>query len=205
MFPKKIIFVVPLVVTVILLALPYAIFADNFTMYQNSDSMYPTLLPGDLLVIQKTEINDVNVDDIIAFETHAEGVDVLVRRAIEASAGPDGRFGVDTKGDDEEFHDPWTVYSEEYIGKVVEVNPPAGLLLSDYFRIPVIVILVISAALLAREVIPRKAMEVEQLHCYRCNYRWFPRIINGEAKIPSTCPNKKCRSPYWQTPRKSDR
>ena len=49
-------------------------------MYQNSDAMYPTIFPGDLLIIDRSEINDVVVDDIIAFNTHVEGVDVLLRR-----------------------------------------------------------------------------------------------------------------------------
>ena len=137
-------------------------------MYQNSDSMYPTILPGDLLIIEKSEINDVQVDDIIAFETHAEGVEVLVRRVIEAGSGTDGRFGVDTQGDDEEFHDPWTIYSDGYIGKVVEINPPMGALLSNYFQYPLVAIIVISIALLVRESIPKKGMEIEELECKRC-------------------------------------
>ena len=174
-------------------------------MYQNSDSMYPTILPGDLLIIEKSEINDVKIGDIIAFNTHAEGVDVLVRRVIEASTGANGMYGVDTKGDDEEFHDPWTIYSDEYIGKVIEINPSTGFLLSEYLRYPIVAILVISAALLVREIIPKKGMEVEELTCLRCGKKWFPRVINGKVKIPSTCPKKECTSPYWQTPRKQDK
>ena len=199
---KKIFLIIPIIFTAILLAVPYIVYSDNFIMYQNSDSMYPAILPGDLLIIQKSEINDVKIGDIIAFYTHAEGVDVLVRRVIEAGPGNNGIFGVDTKGDDEEFHDPWTISSEEYIGKVSEINPPIGFLLSDYFRYPIIAILVTSAALLVRESIPKKGMEVEELHCLRCNHSWFPRVINGQVKIPSTCPAKECRSPYWQTKRK---
>ena len=167
--------------------------------------MYPAILPGDLLIIQKSEINDVKIGDIIAFNTHVEGVEILVRRAIEAGPSPDGRFGVDTQGDDEEFHDPWTIYSDDYIGKVVQINPSAGFLLSDYLRYPIVAILVISAALLARESIPKKGIDLEELYCFRCGNRWFPRIINGKTKIPSTCPKKECRSPYWQTPRKTDK
>ena len=174
-------------------------------MYQNSDAMYPAIFPGDLLIIEKSDINDVVVDDIIAFNTHVEGVDVLVRRVIEAGPGNDGQFGVDTQGDDEEFHDPWTVYSDGYIGRLVEINPTLGMMLfSDYFRYPIVIIIVISTVLLIRESIPKKGMEIEELHCLRCNYSWFPRIIDGKAKIPSTCPAKECRSPYWQTPRKTD-
>ena len=90
---KKTLFIIPIIVALLLLAIPYVIYVDNFVMYQNSDSMYPTILPGDLLIIERSEINDVKVDDIIVFNTHIEGVDVLVRRVIEASMGGDGRFG----------------------------------------------------------------------------------------------------------------
>ena len=202
---NKKILVIPIIVAAILLVIPHIVYSDSFVMYQNSDSMYPTILPGDLLIIEKSEINNVVVDDIIAFDTHVEGVDVLVRRVIEAGTGNDGQFGVDTQGDDEEFHDPLTVYSDGYIGKLVEVNPPLGILLTNYFQYPIIIVIVISVALLIRESIPKKGMEIEELHCLRCDYTWFPRIIDGKAKIPSTCPAKECRSPYWQTPRKTEK
>ena len=202
---KKLFLIIPIVIALSLMIIPYVVYFDNFTMYQNSDSMYPAILPGDLLIVEYSEINDVAVDDIIAFETHSEGVEVLVRRVIDASFGSDGRFGVDTQGDDEDFHDPWTIYSDGYIGKVVEINPPIGIItLSNYFIFPLVIIIVICAALFARELIPKKGMEIEELHCLRCDNRWHPRVINGETKIPSTCPKKECRSPYWKTPRKSD-
>ena len=89
---KKIFLIIPIIVAISLLAIPYIIYADSFVMYQNSDAMYPTLFPGDLLIIEKSEISDVVVDDIIAFNTHIEGVDVLVRRVIEASPGDDGKL-----------------------------------------------------------------------------------------------------------------
>ena len=202
---KKILLIIPIIVSILLLTIPYVIYSDNFIMYQNSDSMYPSILPGDLLIVEKSEISNVMIDDIIAFETHSEGVEVLVRRVIDVSLGVDGRFGVDTKGDDVEFHDPWSIYSDGYIGKVVEINPPMGITLSNYFIFPLVIVIVISAVLFARELIPKKGIDLEKLHCHRCEYEWFPRVINGVAKIPSTCPEKKCRSPYWKTPRKTDK
>jgi len=173
-------------------------------MYQNTDSMYPTILPGDLLITEKNDIHDVIVDDIITFETHLDGVEVLVRRVIEVGPGTDGRFGIDTQGDDLEFHDPWAIYADGYIGKVVEINPPMGIMLSNYFIFPLVIIIAINAVLFMRESIPKKGMEIEELHCLRCDNRWHPRVINGETKIPATCPKKECRSPYWQIPRKTD-
>jgi signal peptidase len=202
---KKLFLIIPIIIALSLMIIPYVVYSNNFIMYQNTDSMYPAILPGDLLIVEYSEINDVMINDIIAFETHSEGVEVLVRRVIDASSGTDGIFGVDTKGDDKDFHDPWTIYSDGYIGKVVEINPPMGITLSNYFIFPLVIIIVICAVLFTRELLPKKGMELEELTCLRCGNKWFPRVINGVAKIPSTCPKKECRSPYWKTPRKTDK
>ena len=34
--------------------------------------------------------------------------------------------------------------------------------------------------------------------CYRCGHKWIPRETTTEE--PKECP--KCKSPYWNTPRK---
>ncbi len=36
-----------------------------------------------------------------------------------------------------------------------------------------------------------------QLKCMRCGHSWEAE----SAKFPGTCPNPKCRSPYWSRPR----
>ena len=36
------------------------------------------------------------------------------------------------------------------------------------------------------------------LKCLRCGHSWRPR----EDKLPTVCPNPKCKSPYWNIPRK---
>jgi hypothetical protein len=47
-----------------------------------------------------------------------------------------------------------------------------------------------------------KKITVEQLECNRCFYKWFPRITReGKTVIPKTCPNTKCKSPYWNKER----
>lgn len=33
--------------------------------------------------------------------------------------------------------------------------------------------------------------------CLRCGHIWFPR----SADLPMSCPNRPCRSPYWNRPR----
>ena len=42
-----------------------------------------------------------------------------------------------------------------------------------------------------------KAATVTQLACNRCGRTWYP----SSPKPPGTCPNKDCRSPYWNKKR----
>ena len=41
---------------------------------------------------------------------------------------------------------------------------------------------------------------IEGFMCERCLYRWAPR--HGAKREPTHCP--KCKSPYWNKPRKLD-
>lgn len=41
-------------------------------------------------------------------------------------------------------------------------------------------------------------MKLPTLTCQRCGHFWTPR----KEREPETCPNPKCRSPYWNRPRK---
>ena len=44
-----------------------------------------------------------------------------------------------------------------------------------------------------------KRIQLDQLECLRCGYKWFPRVSHdGRVDEPKTCP--KCRSPYWNKP-----
>jgi len=79
---KRYYLIIPLVVSAILLVIPYALYSGNYIMYVPSDSMYPTLKPNDLLVVKKTSIDEVKVGDIIAFDSHAEGIGVIAHRII---------------------------------------------------------------------------------------------------------------------------
>lgn len=40
---------------------------------------------------------------------------------------------------------------------------------------------------------------IKQLECLRCGYKWYPNSPNP----PKYCANKKCRSPYWDKPRRA--
>lgn len=200
---KKILIAIPLGVAVILLIFPFAIYSGNQIMTVTSDSMFPTLKPNDIIIVKPVGIDEINKGDIIAFDSHTEGIGIIAHRTIEIFEIGD-KIGIDTKGDHLDEPDLWTVYDEDLVGIVSEVNPDTAILFAESVRYFLVAIIVVTGVLLARESIPKKSIEVKELSCERCHYRWHPRIIDGKVKIPETCPNKNCRSPYWQTPRRTD-
>ncbi|MDD3840100.1 MAG: hypothetical protein PHP06_05945 [Clostridia bacterium] len=48
------------------------------------------------------------------------------------------------------------------------------------------------------EEIRQVALSLLKQKCLRCGYEFLPRT----EKLPKTCPNKACKSPYWNTPYK---
>ena len=42
-------------------------------------------------------------------------------------------------------------------------------------------------------------LEMKVHNCNRCEYEWA-----GKLEVPKTCANPKCRTPYWNKPRKRD-
>ena len=200
---NKLYIVIPLAAAVGFLIFPFVIYHGNQIMVVTSDSMFPALKPHDLIVVKRVSIDKVKEGDIIAFDSHVEGIGIIAHRATVISE-IDGEIGIDTQGDHIEEPDLWTVYDDDLIGKVTDVIPAIGILLIEPIRYSLVAVIVITAISLLKESMPKKRLEVNKLTCERCNYSWFPRIIDGKVKIPETCPNKDCRSPYWQTPRKKE-
>lgn len=165
--------------------------------------MFPTLKPNDIIIVEPVGIDEINKGDIIAFDSHTEGIGIIAHRAVEIFE-TGGEIGIDTKGDHLDEPDIWIVHDEDLVGIVTEINPDTAILFAEPVRYFLVAIIVVTGVLLARESIPKRSIEVKELYCERCHYRWHPRIIDGKVKIPETCPNKDCRSPYWQTTRKKD-
>lgn len=201
---KKVYVAIPLGIAIILVIYPFVVYSGSQIMTVSSDSMFPALKPNDIIIVEPVGIDEINKGDIIAFDSHTEGIGIIAHRAIEIFVQADGKIGIDTQGDHLDEPDLWTVLDEDLVGLVTDVNPDSAILLAEPVRYLLVAIIVVTGVLLARESIPRKGLEVNKLTCSRCNYSWFPRIIDGKVKIPETCPNKNCRSPYWQTPRKKD-
>lgn len=194
--------VIPLAIAVGFLIFPFVIYHGNQIMVVTSDSMFPTLKPHDLIVVEQVSIDKVQEGDIIAFDSHVEGIGIIAHRVFEISEA-NGEVGIDTKGDHLDEPDHWTVYDDDLVGRVTDVVPSMGIVLIDPIRYSLVAVIVITSISLLKESMSKKKLEVKQLICLRCSYKWYPRVIDGKAKIPETCPNKDCRSPYWRTKRRT--
>jgi len=144
--------VIPLVVAVGFLVFPFVAYYGNDIMVIKSDSMVPALMPHDLIIVQRTGIDEINKGDIIAFDSHMQGIEIIAHRAI-AVGDDDGKLGIDTKGDNLEEPDPWTVYEEDLIGKVIDIIPTVGIFFIDPVRYSLVAVIIIIAISLLKDII----------------------------------------------------
>lgn len=150
--------IILLAISVGFLFFPFVISYGNDLMVVTSDSMIPTLNPYDLIIVDSTLIDDVNIEDLIAFDTHIEGWGIVVHRIIEKTTQND-IVSIRTQGDNVEDPDSWVVHEEDFIGKVVEVLPSIGILLIDPIRYSFVVIIIITALFLLKETISESKIQ----------------------------------------------
>jgi len=144
--------VIPLVLAVGFLIFPFVAYYGNNIMVVTSDSMIPTLKPHDLIIVERTSIDQVQVDDIITFDSHMAGIGIIAHRAI-AIEDDHGETGIDTKGDNIENQDSWTVHDEDFIGIVIDVIPTMGIFLIDPVRYSLVAVIVITAVSLLKDIV----------------------------------------------------
>ncbi|MEM3084265.1 MAG: signal peptidase I [Nitrososphaerales archaeon] len=123
----------------------------SIIMVVTSDSMLPTLNPYDLIVVEKTSIERIAVGDIIAFDTHMEGLGIVAHRVVEIS-NDQGEIEIHTQGDNVESPDLWIVRTEDLIGKVIDVVPKMGIFLIEPVRYAIVAVIIVTAISLLREV-----------------------------------------------------
>lgn len=80
-----------------------------------SESMVPTLNVGDIQLCKKTNFNNVKVGDIILYYHDGK---VIIHRVKEKIDNKDNKYLV-MKGDNNPSCDPWYVYPDDIISKVL--------------------------------------------------------------------------------------
>lgn len=82
-----------------------------------TDSMYPTLSPGDLIFDTAVDPADLKVGDIITYWTVISGERVLNTHTIHEIYDGGNTLIFATKGDNNDYEDPLTVHESEIVGK----------------------------------------------------------------------------------------
>jgi len=122
-----------------------------------SNSMYPKIKVGDLLIVQGgLKGEDIHADpvdgDIIVFKDPRGGSTPIVHRAIYRGYDEARKeYFFRTKGDNNRWEDPWVVWESTIYGKVIFVIPYLGYIkiyLGNELGIALTIILLVTLLLL---------------------------------------------------------
>ena len=108
-----------------------------------TQSMYPTIKAGDVVITYKEDNNIYNKGDIITYVSNNNGGITITHRVYEAY-NADGTYSYKTKGDNNNAPDSEIIKSESVLGKVVFKIPKAGYIqqfLSSKFGFIVAIVL----------------------------------------------------------------
>ena len=144
------ILVIPLAFAVAFLIFPFIAYYGNEIMVVTSTSMVPVLNPADLIIVKPATIDQIQVGDIITFDSHMEDWGIIAHRAIELTE-IDGEIAVYTKGDNVENKDGWRVRDSDLTGKVIEIIPALGILLVGPVRFSLVIVIIITAVSLLKD------------------------------------------------------
>ena len=97
-----------------------------FPMIVLTDSMYPIIESGDLIICNTAEADEIKVDDVISFyDPMGSGTSVVTHRVLEI-VSEDGEIAFRTKGDNTNADDTALVPAEHLIGIYRSRIPKVG-------------------------------------------------------------------------------
>lgn len=91
-----------------------------------TQSMYPTIEAGDIIITYKNDDNRYNPGDIITFSSTGYSDDITITHRVTEIYDVNGEVSYRTKGDNNNSEDMNIVSSEKVIGRVIFRIPKAG-------------------------------------------------------------------------------
>lgn len=153
----SIITTVLLILVIVLLVLMFVARASGHTIsvfgfrfYRvSSGSMEPTLMTGDVILVQNVSMDNVHKGDIISYKAEKGEMagNVITHRVIEEPETKNGICCLRTKGDDAAIPDP-EITSDQIIGKYVTTLPLIGKLYSFFLKPAGLITMIIVIVLL---------------------------------------------------------
>ncbi len=87
----------------------------------STGSMEPSIPIGAIILTHKTDIEDIQIDDVVSFyskETYMQG-SIITHRVVDRDTGADGKVRLTTRGDANSAADIYYVDGDNLIGKLV--------------------------------------------------------------------------------------
>lgn len=126
-----------------------------------TDSMYPEIKSGDLIICHTADAEDIEVDDVISFfDPEGNGTSVVTHRVKEI-LHEDGTLSFRTKGDNNNTEDKMAVPAENLVGVYKNRIPGAGNVAMFMQTTPGLIVCVVVPLILliAYDVIRRRIYE----------------------------------------------
>jgi len=97
-----------------------------FPLIVLTDSMYPEIHGGDLIICNNYEVEEIQPGDIIAFfDPAGNGTSIVTHRVVEVTE-QDGELAFKTKGDANNTEDKMLVSADDFVGLYKSRIPGAG-------------------------------------------------------------------------------
>lgn len=98
-----------------------------FPLIVLTDSMYPVIENGDLIICNTASPAEVQVDDVISFfDPAGNGQSIVTHRVVEILIAEDGSLSFITKGDNNNTEDKTPVPEDSLVGVYKSRIPGAG-------------------------------------------------------------------------------
>lgn len=135
-----------------------------FPMIVLTDSMYPVIESGDLIICKTAEADEIRVDDVISFyDPMGSGTSVVTHRVLEIVT-EDGGIAFRTKGDNNNAEDTALVPGDSLIGIYSSRIPKVGHVAMFMQTTPGLIVCCVCPILLlvGYDVLRRKKLEKTQ-------------------------------------------
>lgn len=102
----------------------------SFINSKTNTSMDNEIKNWDLLIAKKVKLNDIEVDDIIAYTngTKDNGKDIIKIQRVNKILNDNGKVFIQTKGDNNLYPNEEKVTEDNIIGKIIMKIPVLGIL-----------------------------------------------------------------------------
>ncbi|MBW6441462.1 signal peptidase I [Patescibacteria group bacterium] len=120
------------IVFILMVVSPILPTKNSFATYVvSSNSMYPSIEVGSVIIVSGVKPSNININDVIAFSNPNDDEQTIVHRVIEKRTTTSNENILITKGDNNDIQDNWEVPESLVKGKRLLTIPKLGILIES--------------------------------------------------------------------------